>query len=140
MKRTASPLVFAGMPRDYQRLVSMYPLRPIHDQVDLENATEIADAMAGHDLSPDQEDYFDVLTTLMNEYELSHVAQPVRQHDPIGNLQFLMEQHTLTASDIGRILGQRELGSKILRGDRELSKTHIRKLADYFHVNAGMFV
>jgi len=51
-----------------------------------------------------------------------------------------MEQHALTASDPGRILGQRELGSKILRGDRELSKTHIRALADYFHVNAGMFV
>jgi HTH-type transcriptional regulator / antitoxin HigA len=135
-----SRLTFAALPRDYQGLISMFPLRPIHDQVDLDNATEIGDAMAGHDLSPDQEDYFDVLTTLMNEYERSHVAQPQREHDPMGNLKFLMEQHGLTASDLGRILGQRELGSKILRGDRELSKTHIRTLADYFHVNAGMFV
>ena len=140
MKKTVSPMAFAALPRDYQSLIALFPLRPIHDNVDLDNATEIADALAGHDLSPDQEDYFDVLTTLMNEYERSHLPMPERHHDPIGNLKFLMEQHALTASDIGRILGQRELGSKILRGDREMSKTHIRALADYFHVNAGLFV
>jgi HTH-type transcriptional regulator / antitoxin HigA len=140
MKKTASRLIFSAMPTEYQGLIALFPLRPIHDRVDLANATEIADAMAGHDLTPDQEDYFDVLTTLMNEYERAHGAPPLRQHDPIGNLEFLMDQHGLTASDVGRILGQRELGSKILRGDRELSKAHIRTLADYFHVNAGVFV
>jgi hypothetical protein len=82
-----SPLTFAALPRDYQGLISMFPLRPIHDQVDLDNATEIGDAMAGHDLSPDQEDYFDVLTTLMNEYERAHGARPQRQHDPMGRVK-----------------------------------------------------
>lgn len=140
MKKAVPRLTFASMPRDYQGLISLYPLRPIHDKVDLDNATEIADALAGQELSPDQEDYFDVLTTLMNEFERSRLPAPARPRDPIGNLKFLMEQHALTASDLGRILGQRELGSKILRGDRELSKAHIRTLADYFHVNAGMLV
>ena len=32
------------------------------------------------------------------------------------------------------ILGQAQLGGKILRGERELSKNHIRKLCDYFKV------
>jgi antitoxin component HigA of HigAB toxin-antitoxin module len=123
------------MPKDYGGLISQIPLRPLHDQVDLANATEIADAMAGHDLSKDQEGYFDVLTTLIEQYEQARVAQPERVHDPIGNLQFLMEQHGMTASDLGRILGQRELGSKILCGERELSKAHIRTLAAHFHVD-----
>jgi HTH-type transcriptional regulator/antitoxin HigA len=140
MKKITSQLTFAAVPLEYHGLISLFPLRPIHDQVDLANATEIADAMAGHDLTPDQEDYFDVLTTLMNEYEHAHGTQPLRQHEPIGNLKFLMDQHKLTASDIGRILGQRELGSKILRGDRDLSKRHILALADYFHVNAAIFI
>jgi HTH-type transcriptional regulator / antitoxin HigA len=140
MKRTETGVTFAAMARDYRGLIAMFPLRPIHDKVDLENATEIADAMAGHDLSADQEDYFDVLTTLIDQYERAHMPGPAQRHDPMGNLRFLMEQHAMSASDLGRLLGQRELGSKILRGDRELSKTHIRALADHFHVDAGIFV
>jgi HTH-type transcriptional regulator / antitoxin HigA len=140
MRKTASRVTFATMARDYRGLIAMFPLRPIHDQVDLDNATEIADAMAGHNLSSDQEDYFDVLTTLIDQYERAHVPGPARRHDPIGNLRFLMEQHAMSVSDLGRLLGQRELGSKILRGDRELSKAHIRALASHFRVSAAMFI
>jgi len=46
----------------------------------------------------------------------------------------------MTASDLGRLLGQRQLGATILRGDRKLSKTHIRRLAEHFHVDAGLFL
>ena len=46
----------------------------------------------------------------------------------------------MSVSDLGRLLGQRELGSKILRGDRELSKAHIRTLANHFRVTAAMFI
>ena len=34
----------------------------------------------------------------------------------------------MSASDLGRLLGQRELGPKIVSGARELSKENIRKL------------
>lgn len=140
MKRTMTRMTFSELPRDYASLISLFPLRPIHDKVDLQNATEIADAMAGHALSQDQEDFFDVLTTLMNQYEEAHLPQPRRGHDPVGNLKFLMEQQEMSASDLGRLLGQRELGSKILRGERELSKAHIRVLAERFHVSPALFL
>ena len=140
MKNTIANIAFATLPVNYQELVRMFPLRPLHDKVDLDNATEIADAMAGHDLNPDQEDYFAVLATLINEYEQTHIAQPRRRHDPVGNLTFLMEQHQMNASDLGRLLGQRELGSKLLRKERQLSKAMISKLADHFHVNAACFL
>ena len=47
---------------------------------------------------------------------------------------FRKKQNGLSASDLGRILGHRELGSRILRGERGLSKRNIQKLADYFKV------
>src|SRR5271170_287004 len=139
MKKTSN-IVFVDMPKNYAGIVAIFPLRPIHDKVDLENATEITDAMAGHDLTPDQEDYFDVLVTLIEHYERAHVPQPKLHHDALGNLKFLMEQHGMNASDLGRLLGQRELGSKLVRGERELSKAHIRKLAEHFHVSPAVFV
>ena len=140
MKTRVANMIFADMPKDYEGLVRLFPLRPLYDKADLENATEIADAMAGHDFSKDQEDYFVVLTTMIDQYERANVPQPRRKHDPLGNLIFLTEQHQMNASDLGRLLGQRELGSKLLRGERELSKAHIRKLANHFHVSPAMFM
>jgi len=140
MTALATTLTFAAMPRDYQALVRMFPLRPLHDKVDWANATEITDAMAGHKLNRDQEDYFTVLATLIDEYERSNLPQPRRQHDPVGNLIFLLEQHNMNASDLGRLLGNRELGSKLLRKERQLSKTIIAKLAEHFQVSPACFL
>ena len=140
MKNRIARMTFSSLPADYEGLVRMFPLRPLHDKVDLVNATEVTDAMAGHDLNQDQEDYFAVLATLIDEYEQAHRPQPRRRHDPVGNLTFLMEQHHMNASDLGRLLGQRELGSKLLRKERQLSKTMIAKLADHFHVSPACFL
>ncbi|MEI7766900.1 MAG: hypothetical protein WCJ97_05630 [Phycisphaerae bacterium] len=140
MKQTMTPMAYTQLPKDYAGLVRMYPLRPLHDQVDADNATEFTDAMAGHELTPDQADYFAVLTTLLNEYERTRSPQPRRRHDPVGNLVFLMEQHQMNASDLGRLLGQRELGSKLLRRQRQLSKAIITKLAEHFHVSPACFL
>ncbi len=60
--------------------------------------------------------------------------------DPIGMLKFLLAENGLTGSELGRILGQQQLGSKILTHKRELSKTHILKLAEYFAVSPAVFL
>jgi antitoxin component HigA of HigAB toxin-antitoxin module len=46
----------------------------------------------------------------------------------------------MNASDLSRLLGEPALGSKILNGNRELSKAHIRTLADRFKVRADLFL
>ena len=40
---------------------------------------EIAEAMAGHDLALDQEDYFDLLCRLIEDYEREHLKLPRRR-------------------------------------------------------------
>jgi antitoxin component HigA of HigAB toxin-antitoxin module len=52
----------------------------------------------------------------------------------------MLEEREMTASDLGWLLGNRALGSAILRGDRDLSKAHIRVLADYFKVSTDLFI
>jgi len=127
------------MPKHYAGLVRMLPPRPIHDKVDLANATEIIDAMAGHDLTRDQEDYLDVLSDLVAKYEdeQSPIRRPAGTH--LERLRFVVEQAGMTASDLGRLLGSRGLGSLVLRGRRQLSKTHIRILAEHFRLDPGYF-
>ena len=56
-------------------------------------------------------------------------------------LQHLLEEHGLAAADLSRILGgSRNLGAMILRGDRNLTLAHIRKLAAHFHVGSELFI
>lgn len=59
---------------------------------------------------------------------------------PLDILRHLMAEHEMNASDLGRLLNERSLGPKILNGTRELSKAHIRKLAQHFGVPADLFL
>jgi HTH-type transcriptional regulator / antitoxin HigA len=129
------------MPKTYAALVKLMPPRTIHDDVDLENVTEIIDRLAVLDHpTNDQADYLETLATLVAAYENDRHQIDVSETGPLETLKFLLQEHGLNASDLGRILGQRQLGSAILRGDRQLSKTHIAKLAAHFGVSSAVFL
>jgi len=51
-----------------------------------------------------------------------------------------MEARGMRATDLGKLIGSKGNATLILRGDRELSKSHIRKLAEYFHVSPAVFI
>lgn len=131
---------FRDMPTTFDGLCRMFPLRPIHDEVDLANATEVIDAMAGHDLNQDQADYLEALSELVGAYEDVHYGKDLSHVTPREALQYLVEQNDMTASALGELLGNRSLGSKLLRGERELSKAHIRKLCERFKVSPALFI
>jgi antitoxin component HigA of HigAB toxin-antitoxin module len=138
--KTTAKIEFGDLPKDYRGLCKLHMPRPIHDQEDLQNVTEIADAMAGHDLNADQEDYFDLLSGLIENYEGEHL-RPSAKASGIGALKHLLEAHGMNATGLSRLLGShRTLGAMILRCDRELTLTHVRKLAKHFAVSADLFL
>ena len=132
---------FAELPKDYAALCRGFLPRPIHDAVDYANVAEMTDAMAlwQDDFTDDQTDYFDLLCTLMEEYDAENVKWPKVRGVDI--LKHLLEEHELAAADLSRILGgSRNLGAMILRGERNLTLPHVRKLAAHFKVGAELFV
>jgi len=140
MSKTATKAGFRRLPKVYGELVALLPPRPIHDEVDLANALEMIDRLAGFDLNADQEDYLDALSMFVEAYEAERY--PVEDSDlgPLDALKALLAEHALTASDLGRLLGNRTLGPAILAGRRSLSKAHIKKLAAHFKVEPGLFL
>jgi HTH-type transcriptional regulator/antitoxin HigA len=139
MKTTHARLQFAGLPLDYAGLCGLLMPRRIHDKVDLANVTEITDALAGHKLSADQEDYFDLLCGLIEAYEREHVPAP--KVGGLEALRHLLAEHGMKAADLSRLLGtHRTLGAMILRGDRKLTLEHVRVLAKHFRVSADLFL
>ncbi len=130
----------AKIPGTYEELASLLIPRPIHDDIDLTNATEMIDWLAGHELNADQEDYLEAISHFVEAYEES--LYPIHSRmKPLQALKYLLKENGMSGSDLGRLLGKhRTLGSAILRGDRQLSKSHIKTLARQFSVDAGLFL
>jgi len=113
-------------------------LRPIHKKSDYKEALAVAAELASRDdLTSEQADYLEILTKIIADYEEKHIK--MSKHGPQETLKFLVEENQMSGSDLGRILGSRTLGPALLKGRRSLSKTHIKKLADYFFVSPALF-
>ncbi|MFI5379062.1 MAG: type II toxin-antitoxin system HigA family antitoxin [Tepidisphaerales bacterium] len=128
---------------DYLELVRRFPLRPVRTEAEYDAAIAVVNTLAirGEDhLTSGQADYLDVLADLVGKYEEEHYRMPTRTGTPLERLRYIVEQAGMSASDLGRLLGNRGLGATLLAGRRELSKTHIRMLADHFKVEPGYFM
>jgi HTH-type transcriptional regulator/antitoxin HigA len=129
------------LPKTFAALSDLHPLRPIQDKVDFENAQEIADRLAILDRrTRDQNDYLETLSTLMEKYEDEHSPIETGDLKPIETLKYLLDAHDMSASDLGRLLGNRELGPAILRGDRQLSKKNILVVSEHFKLTPAVFL
>jgi HTH-type transcriptional regulator / antitoxin HigA len=138
--KTATRLRFEAMPKDYTGLCRLRMPRPIRDKVDFENIVEITDAMAGHSLTPDQDDYFDLLCRLIEDYEKERgLNAPIASG--LDALRHLLDEHDMSAADLARLLDvHRTLGAMILRGERQLTLAHVRKLSEHFSISADLFL
>ena len=131
----ARTLTHDDIPGTYAELVGLFMPRPVHDEVDYRSALNVLDAMAGFEMNADQEDYFEAVATFVEKYEAKHHALDAGGLRPVELLRSLMDEHGMSESDLGRLLGDRSLGHRILSGERELSKAHIRTLAEHFSLN-----
>ncbi len=145
LKNSKRPkLAFATMPKEYAELCRLFLPRPIRDKTDFEEAKEVADAMAGFEeaFSADQEDYFDLLCSLLEDFEPHHThVKPLPAASGIDTLKHLMSERGMAGADLSRLLGgSRLLGPMILRGERRLTADHIRTLAFHFKISADAFL
>jgi antitoxin component HigA of HigAB toxin-antitoxin module len=129
------------LPAGFADLVRRFPPQAIHDEVGYGNTQEMVDRLTSlPKLTAGQAEYLDTLTILFEAYENERERIDTDHLSPLDMLRFLLESNGMNGSDLGRLLGNRELGPKILNGSRQLSKTHIRLLAARFKVDAGLFL
>lgn len=137
----ATRLRFADMPRDYVALCQVHLPRPIHDKAEYESTFEIAEVFAGFEgkMTAEQDDYFDMLCTLLQAWDKANVKWP--DVTPLGMLKHLLEEHKMSGADLSRLLGgSRHLGPMILRGERSITADHARKLSAHFGLGVEAFI
>jgi HTH-type transcriptional regulator/antitoxin HigA len=118
----------------------VWPLRTEDNYLE---ARDIVDKLAtkGEEaLTEAERDQLEIFSILMERYEEEHYFIDQPDLSPIELLNILMRENGMTASDLGRLLGDRSLGHKILTGERKLSKSHIKALSEYFKVEASAFL
>ena len=130
---------FDSMPKDYAGLCRILPPRPIHNQSEFREVTGVSDLLAVQALSTDQQDYFDLLCRLIEDWEKPQI--PKSRTTSRETLQMLLESHDMSPADLSKLLGvHRTLGPMILRGERKLTLKHVKTLAKYFGVSADAFI
>lgn len=123
----------------YLRLVSAFPLRPLRDDEDLDEAIGVLNSLIGRaDLTQAERDYKEVLGDIIEAYETEHVVIP--EVRGVELLRFLMEENGLTQASLAPIFGGKSNISEVLSGKRELSKTQIRGLSQRFGLPADVFM
>lgn len=81
----------------------------------------------------------DVISHMITMYDENHDEQ-LPKGSGIDALKFLMEQHGLDQSDLKNEIGSQGVVSEILNGKRQLNISHIKKLAERFHVTPSTFI
>jgi antitoxin component HigA of HigAB toxin-antitoxin module len=91
-------------------------------------------------MSRGQVDYLATLGRLVADYEREHVLAELGRAAPRDVLQHLMESRGMSAAELGRLLGSRSAATMILKGQRQMSKAHIRACAAHFQVSPAVFL
>lgn len=125
----------------YMDLIRRFPLKPIKNDVEHEAAVEIVRRLMGRTLDAGASDYLDTLILLVNKYEDEHHSPlGINLNSPREALRAIMAANSMTQAEIGKIIGSESAISMFLKGERELSKSHIKALVARFRVDAGLFL
>jgi HTH-type transcriptional regulator/antitoxin HigA len=128
-----------GPGRDsYLELVTAFPLASIKSDEQLQEAQKVMDRLlARGELDDGEEMYLDALSDLVAAYEDEHYT--IAPASDADMLRHLMEAKGVTQAQLSRDAAiPKSTISEVLAGKKPFSRRMIRKLADYFGVDASV--
>lgn len=115
-------------------------IKPIRSEKDYREALKAVEPLFDKEdeLTQQELDYFDVMVTLIENYEQKHYA--VALPDPIQAIKFRMEQEALTVKDLEPIIGKPNRVYEVLNKTRPLSLNMIRKVHKHLGIGADVLI
>lgn len=125
-------------PKTYIDLLQAFPPRPIKSESELLATQKVIDTLIDRaPLTPDEEDYLNVLGALVYEYE--ETLEPIPDIYGVELLKVLMAERGLRQKDLVPIFKTESIASAILNKQRQLTTRHIQELAEFFNVSPAAF-
>lgn len=135
------PIARSFQPGIYAELLSQTLPRIIETSREHEQAVAALEKLdfPERPLSPEEQALAKLLERLILDYE-ERVTGNVPDASPLEVLKLLMEQRALRQCDLLEIFGSSSVASAVLNGRRAISRSHARKLGEFFHLDAGAFI
>jgi len=127
--------------RRYGRLLARAVPKVIKNEEENERALAVVESLMENgeeNMTPEEDALLDLLTGLIHDFEQK--AYPIPKSEPHEIVAFLMEQRGLTPKDLWPVVGSKSRVSEILAGKRAMTKEQAKKLAEFFHVGAELFI
>lgn len=123
----------------YGQLLADYRPRVITSEQENDAAIALAEELEHlpHQ-TPEQEALLDLLVTLIEKYEDN--AYPIPVSSPREVLLHLMDARGCIQEDLIGVIGSRGVVSEVVNGKRGISIAQAKSLAEYFGVDAGLFI
>ena len=134
-----SPAAEITNTREYADLLKKALPHVIHTEVENERcAAVLENLLRKSERTTEEQLLVELLTLLIEEFEAREYPMP-RRAGPIDILRHLMEANSLKQSDLLDVFGTASVISEVLKGKRELSKAHIARLSERFHLSPALF-
>jgi antitoxin component HigA of HigAB toxin-antitoxin module len=127
---------------EYLKLVQVFPLRPIRNRAELERANAILLKLAmvpEETLTRGEKDYFETLTMLVHQAEETTRHRLLSGLSPAEIIKHLMDERGMRVRDLAVAVGN-STAYLILHGRREMSRTTLVRLSNYFGVSPLLFL
>jgi HTH-type transcriptional regulator/antitoxin HigA len=123
----------------YLQLLQAFPPRPITSDTHLKETQSVINQLLDKpDLTAEEEDYLDVLGTLVYEYEQQQ-EEIIPDIYGVELLKALISEYDLKQKDLISIFKTESIISDVLNAKRQLTVRHIQELAEFFNLSPAVF-
>jgi HTH-type transcriptional regulator/antitoxin HigA len=124
---------------EYAHLLGKALPHVIHTETENERCTAVLESLLRKkNRTAEEKRLAELLTLVIEQYEDQRYALSPPA-GPIDILRHLMDSSGLRQVDLLDVFGTASVVSEVLSGKRKLSKAHIAKLSDRFHVSPALF-
>ena len=123
----------------YMQLLQDFPPRPITSEADFAATQAVINRLLDKpELTPEEEDYLDVLGALVSEYE-NQQEDLIPDIYGVELLKVLIAEQNLKQKDLVSIFKTESIVSDVLNEKRQLTTRHIQELSEFFHFSPAVF-
>ena len=129
--------------KKYGQLIGKHRPRVIKSDADLERMAAYLEELDRKEettpLTQEEQTLQELLDHLCMDY--NQRTTPIPENvPPLEMLKYLMEAGNLKQADLLDAFASRAVASQVLTGQRAISKTHARRLAQRFNLSADLFI
>jgi len=126
--------------KEYQHLLGKSMPRVIRTESENEYYLELLEKLdaRGSELTAAERELADLLTLLTEDFERRRYK--LKPSSPVEVLRELLRANRLKQKDLVDVFGTPSIVSEVMRGKRQLTTSHIRKLSQRFRVSPELFL